>query len=92
MRAIIDCIKVSSLQAEFCFHLIMDLFQFLERHLSSSNNRLICDYNCKITGRIDFLDCLCHTINQLKVINISKEPDIFIDRTIPVEKHSFLLI
>ena len=70
----------------------MNLSKFFKRYFAASNNRLICHYNSKIAGFIDFTNCFSNTINQFKVIYISKEPNIFIDRSIPVKEDCFLLV
>ena len=92
MRAIINGIYICAFFSKECFHLIVDFFKFIKRHFSTGNNRLICHNNSKITRFIDLTNCRCHTINQLELIHISKESNIFVNGSVPVKENGFLLV
>lgn len=70
----------------------MYLIQFIPCHFTSSNNGLVGHNNSQIATLVNLLDSFRYAFNQFKIVNIAKEPDIFINCSITIKEDSLLLI
>ena len=90
MRAVIQAVEISALQAEERLHLPVDLLQLRHRHLAPGDHRLVRDDNTEIARRVDLPDRVRHPRQKLELIDLPQEPDILIDGPVAVEEDSLL--